>query len=372
MPAFTVYNFGTNSHTGDKTITAVLANATNDRTKFVTQGVGSGGAMSRSWKTAFLKKTRTNPGNTTALTGLISGCGTDANVAASLQAIDDAIINRNPYLPAAFDRVNLCGWSRGAVTCFKVANALNRLAPNLPVYIFAFDPVPGSNWSSRHMWASIAPTPNVRKCVIIVARHEVRKEFAPALPDAADPDHAQYVVDTMPGDHSTILTLDKDRVEKGTEAGYYINLDRCAKFLEKHGTLLTYKTRLSDPQLVRAYSQVLQNWKGYASTEDWKRRSGRTLKNFDRTKKPGKLGAESGLGSDFFVNEHHHKKVFRKVFPNTYHELTKGPAAFQRVGPWFPEVQGMLNGTDDVTGSVVLQHMELVNPATFAAVLQRL
>lgn len=40
--------------------------------------------------------------------------------------------------------ITLCGYSRGAVTCFNVARELNKIAPLIPVNIVANQPVPGS------------------------------------------------------------------------------------------------------------------------------------------------------------------------------------------------------------------------------------
>ena len=42
------------------------------------------------------------------------------------------------------ESITLCGYSRGAVTCFEVARELNKIAPNIPVDIVADQPVPGN------------------------------------------------------------------------------------------------------------------------------------------------------------------------------------------------------------------------------------
>lgn len=42
------------------------------------------------------------------------------------------------------ESITLCGYSRGAVTCFEVARQLNQLCPNIPVDIIADQPVPGN------------------------------------------------------------------------------------------------------------------------------------------------------------------------------------------------------------------------------------
>ncbi|CEK10020.1 hypothetical protein [Legionella hackeliae] len=44
------------------------------------------------------------------------------------------------------ESITLCGYSRGAVTCFEVARALHRMAPQIPVDIVADQPVPGNSY----------------------------------------------------------------------------------------------------------------------------------------------------------------------------------------------------------------------------------
>ena len=235
MATFTVYNFGTCSHSQDRTITAALA-ATTMSPHFITQGVGSGGiGTAATWKNPF-KKRHQNPGNATRLTGIFGGKGTDECVANSLRAIEDAVVNRNPYSPP-ITNINLCGWSRGAVNCFKVAHELSKMTQvwggilaRIPIYIFAFDPVPGKNISSRHMWEGLTPGPNVVKGVVIVAQHERRYWFSAALPDKNDP---RFVIDTMPGNHAAIVS--RQNAKDGVNVGYEINQDRCAKFLQSTG-----------------------------------------------------------------------------------------------------------------------------------------
>lgn len=51
---------------------------------------------------------------------------------------------QNEDTEAKIDGITLCGYSRGAVTCFEVARQLNQIAPNIPVNIVADQPVPGN------------------------------------------------------------------------------------------------------------------------------------------------------------------------------------------------------------------------------------
>jgi hypothetical protein len=342
--------------------------------KFHTEGVGSGGI-----KRGF--RGHHNPGGKNTLRGLVSGVGTDANVVAALGKIREQLDRKRPIT-----RVNLCGWSRGAVTCFKIAHAMWGKGPhrdvahgmwskgnrdqkmrNLPVYIFAFDPVPGSNPSSSHMWRHISLKDNVKECVVIVAQHERRCEFAPALPD----DGGRCTVDVMPGNHRSILQL---RESGSNAAAYYVNLDRCAKFLERHGTSLSYRTRLSDAQVVRSYSQMLLNWDRYMKRAQL-RLADRTLKNLDGTERPIKL---TGARPDFFVNEHHHRETFRKLYPHLTTELdmlrinpSKMPFNLNR--PWLAEMRMIQRSSDCFTVPVLLAHIaEVVPPGHYHAIRKAL
>ena len=46
------------------------------------------------------------------------------------------------------ESITLCGYSRGAVTCFEVAKQLNKIAPFIPVDIVADQPVPGNYYQA--------------------------------------------------------------------------------------------------------------------------------------------------------------------------------------------------------------------------------
>lgn len=45
------------------------------------------------------------------------------------------------------ESITLCGYSRGAVTCFEVAKELDKIVPHIPVNIVANQPVPGNYYS---------------------------------------------------------------------------------------------------------------------------------------------------------------------------------------------------------------------------------
>lgn len=61
------------------------------------------------------------------------------------------------------DSITLCGYSRGAVTCFEVAKELNKIAPQIPVDIVANQPVPGNSYQGPGTnAASVADCSNLK------------------------------------------------------------------------------------------------------------------------------------------------------------------------------------------------------------------
>jgi hypothetical protein len=69
----------------------------------------------------------------------------------------------------------LCGYSRGAVTCFEITKELNKIAPNIPVYICANQPIPGSAYqgfgTNAESIADCSELDNLRKASIILGAY---------------------------------------------------------------------------------------------------------------------------------------------------------------------------------------------------------
>jgi hypothetical protein len=258
-------------------------------------------------------------------------------------------------------KVNLCGWSRGAVTCFKIAHEmLARNMGNVEVSIFAFDPVPGDAVGNKHMWQNLSLGGNVNDCVIILAQHERRKEFHAAVPSLRD---ARFVADVMPGNHRSIL-----QETEGMGACYKVNLDRCAKFLRDHGTVLNYGAWLPDSQVLALYSKMLRKWGNYEAAGHKGGMRGkfgsadRIIKGFDR-KEIARLTPSSPVGSirsmaaqklPFFINAHH-AKTFQVQYPRLHDVLRYG----QTPQGWHGEL-GSLILIDPDTADLVLQHFEKI------------
>jgi hypothetical protein len=205
---FTAYNFGTGYNRFSNDVVARLYRETVTNC-VVTDGVGGGGPHG-------------NAGGAWKISGQLGGKGVDANVGFVVNEVKARYTSGNENLV-----LNMCGWSRGGITCIKIANALNAdpVTRTIPVNIFAIDPVPGGSCINNHMWRSITMTPNIRICNVVLSQHDRRSLFAPYYPEVLGP---FTDVDIMPGDHSTIveekpgelLALEhRDRCHDGCEHG---------------------------------------------------------------------------------------------------------------------------------------------------------
>jgi hypothetical protein len=117
------------------------------------------------------------------------------------QELQEQIISmfRKPRLPS---QVNLVGWSRGGISCHMLANAMAQdpVLRDVPVNIFAIDPVPGvGNLQSQRV--NLAS--NVREYVGFYSRDERSRGFACVIPSAAP--STRMCIYPMPGRHATLV-----------------------------------------------------------------------------------------------------------------------------------------------------------------------
>lgn len=117
------------------------------------------------------------------------------------QKLQEQIIKtfRNGIIPT---QVNLVGWSRGGISCHMLANAMFKDAElkNIPVNIFAIDPVPGIGNFQEHR---VKLNPNVKEYVGIYARDERSKGFSCVIPQTATGTKTSIL--PMPGRHATLV-----------------------------------------------------------------------------------------------------------------------------------------------------------------------
>lgn len=304
IPVLTIYNCGTNFHRASGDTVANLYARTLSNQAFITDGVGSG-----TFTPNFIGG-RANPGGATKLGGLIFGYGIDSNIQSALSEIR----RLKPQ------KVNMCGWSRGGVTCTKISSAMFR-DPELrriPVSIFAIDPVPGSTGpAGDHVWRQIELTRNVRNYYVVFAQHDSRAPFAPTYPDIGGT--TNVTVEIMPGDHSAIA-MEKGKLPDAARVVY----DLAKRFLQQHGTGFASRDLLTASELINRYAKVQIDFLQYRAKAKadpgWLRKklgtgtATRTIKD-DSGTVVGQMRVER-VG--FFVNEHH-----RDLFQAKYFYLTQ-------------------------------------------------
>ena len=328
MPTpFTIYNCGTGYNRSANDIVARLNRETNS-SHTIHDGPGSGG---------FVPFRGHNPGGKSTLGGLIGGSGVDANVASGLAAVKQALA-AGPIL------VNMCGWSRGAVTCFKIANAMAEDAAtrHIKANIFAIDPVPGGSALNNDMWKKIGVTANIGMCSVVLAQHDRRSLFAPVYPTVNGP---FTDVDIMPGDHSTIVEYKQGRSE-----AHELVYDMAKRFLRARGTQFSDNALLSTTEILKRYALIAEHFDDYAQFA--KGVSGKPKDRFkeerpirdDQRKVVGKM---LPFKPQFFLNEHH-RETCRTLYPRTVDEIDRPMIqafADDRRAVWMAEFDPM---SDDV------------------------
>jgi len=324
-PVFTVFNHGTNaSRDGQGEIVAEfgrLAAGVEYQDFLICDGPGSSPTTSvipgqfnpftrdKQQKQTFGNKEMGHTHINWKLTGTLSGAGWDDNVMHAVATI--AELNPAPKT------INMLGWSRGAVTCTKLAFKLREIFPDIDVNIFAVDPVAGIGNKSDEDASTIRG--NVRNYFAVLSMHETRGYFKPQ--DAkrvtfTNPGTNAIFV-PFPGNHSGQVNLDKSVNKDLGEAAQMVWF-LAWKFLDHFGTQFTTQPSPDYDELAQCnlYAKMKQKMPGYQKTS------------------PG-MGSTMVMGggktrdflnnridqyvkySDFFINEHH-RRIFKRALPNLY------------------------------------------------------
>lgn len=277
--------------------------------------------------------------------GNINGRGWDENIQRSVQLIQTLQFDHNKNI----ETINMVGWSRGGVTCMRLANAIHELfGQTIDVNIFAVDPVAGQSEGETRQDTRVIP-PNVRNYVAILAKQEGRQSFKPqdmSRMIVADRGRTRATYLPMPGQHNAQV-LDKG---KGTGAPEHtISLNLAYTFLRHCGTTFS---ALPSPALGSASQVCLQYGiiKAKAASGQYKSTSG--IKNFivglgigqrSFTKKKNLGLYVSGGADSYWINEHHHA-CFKAAFPNTYRAIFTRQPSFGRPLAIAPNEIAMMGG----------------------------
>ena len=319
MPdVFTIYNCGTshNRQNLDETVanTARRTCGAENRNWIINDGVGSsshGAPKSASAADRGLAAQAKTPGTRdpvsglkssawfASLRGVVDGFGWEQNVEHTM-----AVLNATIDLPKT---INIVGWSRGAITCFMIAHALQQdpRTSAIPVNIFALDPVPGpGNFDDPN---KVTLPPNVKTYSAVVQEDERRRIFKPVLTDASEAPGVKTKFFYMPGGHSSGVF--RTKTEVGLIAAFLVH-----RFLEKHGTCLNDPIRLSTRDLCELYAKVRLEIAEYQS------KGGGILTLLGKQRRKV---SNTFQDTAYFINDHHAKQ-FRKTFPQIWSALDRG------------------------------------------------
>lgn len=273
----------------------------------------------------------------------ILGGGVEENVITSGETIkqwlETAIANEQ-----GFYEVNMTGLSRGASTCFRIANHIKALANNPKIdpavreklakvrfNIFVIDPVPGLGNKADE--GAVRIPDNVANLQIIYQKDEMRRDFKPSDLSRLDiQDHAKTKFQSfvLPGNHTDATKVKKTKKHSLSSAAN-IATQLLNNFLQKHGTTFTAPPQLpglSNPSVAEdARDKALQLFQNYVRLREdaaaYKKRA-RKFKFHDsltpRTERTfNKYLDDYVADSDIFINQEE-RELFRVLYPDLFNQ----------------------------------------------------
>lgn len=259
--------------------------------------------------------------------GKISGEGWDENVVRTVNVIQELNFTHG----VTIDRVNMVGWSRGAVTCIRIAHKLYEVFRNsIECNIFAVDPVAGSD-AGEKMRDTQALMPNVRRYIGILSMHEMRETFRPQdwSRIALQPHATTAVMLPMPGVHNAQVM-----VNTPADAAY-ITRNLASAFLRANGSPIIKKAypHLNSPEdMCQAYGRLvlsLSEHRKYQSSGLGSRLVGMGLRRRAFATHSKMDGYTRGGKGSYWINEHH-RACFAAAFPGAYQQIFESTGAGEK------------------------------------------
>ncbi len=250
--------------------------------------------------------------------GKISGDGWDENVVRTVNVIQELMFTHGVVI----DRVNLVGWSRGAVTCIRIASRLYEVfKTTIECNIFAVDPVAGAD-AGLKMSDTQALHPNVKRYIGVLSMHEMRQTFKPQdwSRIALQPHATTAVMLPMPGVHNAQVMV------KSPADAAYITRNLAAAFLAANGSPMSRKAfaHLNSPEdMCQAYGRLvlsLSEHRKYQSSGLANRLVGMGLRRRAFATHSKMDGYTRGGKGSYWINEHH-RACFQAAFPGAYQSL---------------------------------------------------
>jgi len=257
--------------------------------------------------------------------GLTTGWGWDDNIAEAIAVLFDHLDTHGPITD-----LNLMGWSRGAVTCLRIANRLHEMAKSgsLPfaISIFAIDPVAGNDAGKLLDDACRVPS-SVENYIATLAMDEQRGAFSPQdLSRVTTREGMNVVFLPFPGKHNTQVRIDGSGDTRGVAE---IVWSLAYKFLAACDTKfdrLPPAAGLGSWEYLRKYSDIRLHRQDYHKLRNrglGARVQGgigpRAFTGMDNSPHQLKLPAleEYVINSEYFVNLHH-RYLFEKLHPAVF------------------------------------------------------
>jgi hypothetical protein len=246
--------------------------------------------------------------------GVLVGAGWDENVERTVNMIRSL----NNDHGAGIDVVNLCGWSRGAVTCMRITNRMYGVFGNaIRCNVFAVDPVAGMS-AGKTMEDTQVLESNVTDYVGILAMHEMRQTFKPQDWSRIHAPGTTAVFLPMPGVHNAQVMVkappDAARITRNLACG----------LLRYWGTNINsvpFGFLCGAQDMCLAYARLvlsLSEHKKYESATTGGRLGGSPSlrrRNFAKTSKMDTY--TRGGKSSYWINDHH-RACFASAFPAAY------------------------------------------------------
>ena len=265
-------------------------------------------------KKRFGKKEMGHTHINTKLWGGIAGTGWEDNIIHAMATIAEL-----KKLPST---INMLGWSRGAVSCTKLAYVLNRVFPQVKVNIFAVDPVAGIGNKADRTNSNIFR--NVENYCALLAMDENAKSFKPQNLKRVKfhSRRTNAVFLPMPGNHRGSVVLHSN-VNKGVGASPLVSWHLAYEFLVAHGTRLKGRlvNNLDESRMLELYADMMLKRKLYDSQKDSGVAAWIIGLGFKQRRFVSHHLAQYVLMPQFFVNLHHfhlfkrrHPQLFRWVF----------------------------------------------------------
>jgi hypothetical protein len=231
--------------------------------------------------------------------------GWDENVQRTVNIIQDLQFEKGLDI----DRVNLVGWSRGAVTCIRIAHMMYEVFKNtIECNIFAVDPVAGLDSGLTMSDTQILNT-NVNCYIGILAMHERRESFRPQDWSrlSMDPSVTTAVMLPMPGVHNAQV------ITRNLACGFL-------RWLGSPITTVPYGHLSSPADMCEAYGRLVMSLSGHKEFQTKHGTStiiGGGLRRRGFAKHSQMDLYTRGGKESYWINEHH-RACFAAAYPKAY------------------------------------------------------